>query len=161
MSASQLIQITRTPFKNGRVPWVYIAGPFTADEDCTHKHFIDLAREVHMNLTMAFHRAKEGAVILCPHTMGAGLEDTATPEWWYSSTMSMLEACDAVVLTRPFASREVQESDGTLKEVAWADLTNMLVVEAPVEAGSGWEAECYAAIVRRILARNEYEVVDE
>lgn len=109
--------------------WVYVAGPFTAEDPQEHESHIRDARRTNRYLAEAFYKLGQDAAIICPHTMGAGLEETASPEWWYRSTLTMLARCEALVLTQPQDSETVVGSRGTQLELDFAKAEGKLIVD--------------------------------
>jgi hypothetical protein len=59
--------------------------------------------------------AEAGASPVCPHTMTAELEGTLTNAFWYEATLSLLAACDAILMAPGW-----ERSTGAVNEFKWA-----------------------------------------
>lgn len=101
---------------------VYIAGPYTAPTRCEEEANIQRAREV------ADRVARAGAFPVCPHLLGAGLEDAGDAAFWYEGTLELMRRCDAVVLVPGW-----EKSKGAQNEAGVADIRNMLLFRAQDE----------------------------
>jgi nucleoside 2-deoxyribosyltransferase len=72
---------------------VYIAGPFSGSTKEAVAANVAMAASFRLPIAMA-----SGSPV-CPHTMTSDLDGTMTYEFWIASTLSLLERCDAILMT--------------------------------------------------------------
>lgn len=83
-----------------KIPFVYVAGPFSAEDRDGVEINIRAAENVALGV------AERGAMPVCPHTNTRHLlfEKIQPYTFWIETTMSLLEVCDAVMLVPGWAA---------------------------------------------------------
>lgn len=74
----------------------YIAGPYSGPTFTARQRNIDNAENA------ALWCESNGIAVICPHLNSAHHDDKlpdVLPEFWYAATLTMLERCDAILLT--------------------------------------------------------------
>lgn len=99
--------MTEPLISHGRMPTIYVAGPFTAETSFEIEQNVQEAEAESLKIMQ-----KCGIVALCPHSMYRNFAfNCASPEFWYAVTNELLLLCGAIAISPGWSC-----SRGTIKE---------------------------------------------
>lgn len=108
---------------------VYVAGPFTDNTPWGIEANIRKAEETAACILLA----RDDWSLIVPHSLGRHFVGRAgTPEYWYASTMRMMEACSAICLVYGW-----QRSKGSRAEFRRAAELGIEIYEGHTDAIEG------------------------
>jgi hypothetical protein len=103
---------------------LFVSGPFRARDAWSREQNIRRAEELALILW------RMGAAVICPHTNTRHFDGAEEDDLWLNGDLTMLERCDAVVMTPDWGG-----SVGARRERTHAILHGIPVLEWPRDVG--------------------------